>query len=86
MSDKSGHDMDIWGDGLLPNIEFDIAGLHRDAPDGEEDDVPPANDHFEEARRIVASWPKWKRDIGHGLNCVPAILETEYEAIDAKRD
>lgn len=51
-----------------------------------EDDVPPANDHFEEARRIVASWPKWKRDIGHGLNCVPAILETEYEAIDAKRD
>lgn len=27
-----------------------------------------SNSHFEIARKIVSSWPKWKRNIGHGLN------------------
>lgn len=27
--------------------------------------------HFAEARRIVASWPKWKRNIGHRLDPIP---------------
>lgn len=25
-------------------------------------------DHFDEARRMVAGWPEWKRNIGHGLD------------------
>jgi ATP-dependent DNA helicase RecG len=29
------------------------------------------NDHFAEARRIVAGWPEWKRNIGHRLDPMP---------------
>ena len=29
------------------------------------------SDHFAEARRIVAGWPEWKRNIGHRLDPMP---------------
>jgi hypothetical protein len=29
------------------------------------------NDHLAEARHIVASWPEWKRNIGHRLDPIP---------------
>ena len=31
-------------------------------------ETPP---HLEEARRIVASWPEWKRNMGHRLDPAP---------------
>ena len=30
--------------------------------------VPWPQDHFSDARRIVTTWPKWKRNIGHRLD------------------
>lgn len=36
-----------------------------------ETDRAALENHFEQARRIVASWPEWKRNIGHRLDPIP---------------
>jgi hypothetical protein len=42
--------------------------VHRSEPQA-------ATDHFEEAKRTVASWPQWKQNIGHGLGPMPQARE-----------
>jgi hypothetical protein len=45
--------------------------------------VPP---HFAEARRIVASWPDWKRNIGHGLDAgMETIMSDQVKTYDLRR-